>query len=764
MSNELDKPQRMLGDASDQFTVTMLSDDEKNTLERYINKNLNRNLPHEKNDYSLHGQSHYVLGDSMTGDRYFVASALQLNDSIWGSDGTIERTMDITPVVVQVKGGKIINADDTGNKAALEKLGIDEGFMPNLSRVPLIKREEDGSTVNGYDISINIVHPKRLAALIDEGLTVGLENQKPLSTAEADSRQKLRGQVLLQEKLADEHQALMSKIRYEDTTIASDSRPIASQLYQNTFEQEGYTLNKNNELVAPADSKRIQNATYSALPAGKFMNLGDINGEFLLGKPDDSLQSFIRERAEQNNEGDLIDARVIKHKSSENQTVLYGLAKPESGTGFFNAVTLNGDGMVVAQGSEAMAGVGIKAGNLNQGQLWSKLDASGSAESNDNISQQQQFMAQINADNIRRAVSKKQIIEHKMSIHEAPSINDFEAIMDSEKQGVEVEHFLDGGESRSAPERVEKLKSELLAVRTFEDRFTLTSIRDEDELEAVAKIIAVNSETYENIDGVEDRVVVGAIKMQEHWSDNSSEIANPGKVDRVRLLVQVRADNANFTNPDAGSVSANFSTTVHTFDDGVYTGSFKPESDPEMGMRLDRSIKDSDRTSDYDYDYDSKYGVMLINQQAVFDAVIKSFNTVERNSEETLKLKAENGVEGYSQTIKEIDRINTVANGESQREQDQREYYEREEGYHLSEQAEWEEEQRSNEESSRLAERIFDDFNPYEPGWQEQIEQADIEQAARDQAGKERETEAQDPPTTSLEDLPEGPSPRRFRR
>lgn len=697
--NNPEQPVRKLGDAAGQFTVDVLSEEQQSTLTQYIDRKMNKGVRFNSNQYSLLASTSYLLSDSMTGGQYFVGSAVKHH----GGEQLDDRLLDIAPVILQVKGGEIINEHESVSEEALARLGIKDAElqMPTLYSIPMYKNEDDGSKTSGMEFARRLTEPKRLAKLISESLASDLENQKELDISPADARRVLRGQTLLAEKLSVERERLQDAIEHEDIGAGARGRPIASQLYQNVFEPEGYTLDKNNELVSAAESKRLQNAAFSALKGGQFINLNDTNGEFLVGKPEDKLASFIEEYAENMDQGAVIGAVTLINKADDNITVLYGVESPDARTGFYDAFTLDQEGMVIAKGRDATLDTGINLGNLNQGQLWTKLDADGQPKDNNVAHQRWRFMSQIGPDNLRRMVSKAQITAHKekmgmfyevnnkKSLYTASDYLGFDPMQDCNFETVGSEEYL-------------KLKANEVASATFEDRFTLTTIKDKDELHALGKIISVNADTDKDVDGVQHRELVRAIKMEEHWSDNSNSEANPGKVDRVRMLTQVRAEIADNNHPAGESNKTTYSTTVHTFDDGIYTGSYKPYADPELSMNLDTAIKESmDAGANGCDDFDD-WNNNLLSQHAVYNAVFNSSNHTMRNDESIIRARAEyDGSNKYKELIKKLDSLDDAMNSVSWPEQasyDDRDDY----GYeqYLMDKAEAQRERELEEEAS----------------------------------------------------------------
>lgn len=696
--NNPEQPVRKLGDAAGQFTVDVLSEEQQSKLTQYIDRKMNKGANFNAKQYSLLTSTSYLLSDSMTGDQYFVGSAVKHH----GGEQPDNRLLDIAPVILQVKGDKIVNEHKSVSEEALARLGVKDAALQMLTlySIPMYKNEDDGSKTSGMEFARRLTEPKRLAKLISESLASDLENQKELDISPADARQVLRGQTLLAEKLSVERERLQDAIEHEDIGAGARGRPIASQLYQNVFEPEGYTLDKNNELVSAAESKRLQNAAFSALKGGQFINLDDTNGQFIVGKPEDKLASFIDEYAENMNQGAVIGAVTLINKADDNITVLYGVESPDARTGFYDAVTLDQEGMVIAKGRDATLDTGINLGNLNQGQLWTKLDADGQPKDNNVAHQRQQFMSQIGPDNLRRMVSKAQItaykekmgkfyeVNNKKSLYTASDYLDFDPMQDFnfDSVGAESEEYL-------------KLKANEVASATFEDRFTLTTIKDKDELYALGKVISVNADTDEDIDGIQHRELVRAIKMEEHWSDNSNSKANPGKVDRVRMLTQVRAEIANNNHPAGESSKATYSTTVHTFDDGIYTGSYKPYADPELSMHLDSAIKNSMDAGANGYDdFDGDWDKNLLSQHAVYNTVLSSSNHTMRNDESIIRARAEyDDSNEYKELIKKLDSFDDAVNSVSRSEQDSYD-----DGYeqHLIDMAEAQRERELEEEAS----------------------------------------------------------------
>ena len=651
-----EQAQRQLGDAAGQFTVTKLSKKAHYELTRYINKRLGRKELGQPQEYMLDIESYYMLNDSMTGDEYIVASAYNSKRS---ADKNPKKTMlDIAPIIVQFKDDEIVNSGIEGNTPALKKLNIEPEKLPNLVDIPLFTTDELGRDITGLELSPRLVHPKRIAGLINEALTAGLEDKNPADTAYPDAREKLRNHTALAEKLSEQREKLLSEINHEDTTTRG--RPIAGRLYENVFEPEGYTLNKNKELVSPSDSRLIQNAAFSALKPHEFMSLDDINGEYLAGKPSEGITDFIRERLEQSEKGELIKAVTLKSKAAGDQTIIYGIAKQDATTGFFDAVTLDRNGMVVATGNDAMANVGIRGDSLNQGQLWNPRNADADVVASKSENNKQRFVAQINPDNLRREISKAQILSYKASIGQDSIINKVgddigmkRPVLDKSEMAY-IQQNMDNDSFR-----IRELRSTEIFEATFKDRFTLTTIDDKAQLAALDKI---TSQQDGEGDGVENRQIVRAVKIQEHWSDNSSTNPNPGKVDRVRMLTQSRIDLENLSNPEAGSVSAQFETIIHTFDDGVYTSSYRPENDNELSLNIGNTLKNSGFSKRDDFD-DKYQDTPLINQEIVFEAAKNSGHVFIRNDFDAIKGRSENGSQAYDNLIKRVEAIDNAANG-----------------------------------------------------------------------------------------------------
>lgn len=654
----IEQKQRKLGDTADQFTVTPLSKEAHRELTQYIHQRLSKQEPGHPKEYMLDVKSYYMLNDSMTGDQYIVASAYNPKPS--EDKDPKGNLFDITPIVVQFKDDAIVNSGLEGNAPALKKINIDPKNLPNLIDIPEYGTDKLGRAVSGLELSERLVHPKRMAGLIDEGLSVALENKNPANTVYPDMREKLRNHTTLVEKLSEQREKLLSEINYEDTMSREMvDRSIAGSLYENVFEPEGYTLNKNKDLVSPSDSRLIQNAAFSALESGELMSLDDINGEYLIGKPSKGITDFIRERLEQSEKGELIKAVTLKSKAGSDQTVIYGIAKQDATTGFFDAVTLDQDGMVIATGNDAMANVGIKGDSLNQGQLWNLKNANAEMVASKSENNKQRFVAQINPDNLRREISKAQILSYKASIGKEVSISNAGDRIGTKNPGLDESEVAYIQTIDKASSKIRELRSTEIFESTFKDRFTLTTIDDKAELAALDKITSQHKGMGR---GVENRQIVRAIKMQEHWSDNSSTNPNPGKVDSVRMLTQSRVDLENSSNPEAGSVSAQFETIVHTFDDGVYTSSYRPENDKELSLDIRNALKNSSLSKKDDFD-DKYQDTALINQEMVFDAAKNSGHLFIRNDFNAIKGRSENGSTSYDNIIKRIEAIDNIANG-----------------------------------------------------------------------------------------------------
>lgn len=538
----------------------------------------------------------FLLTNTITAEQYLIGANIRDNE-----DGT----MDSKPMILEYKNNSVVERDV--NDLATKKLGIDVSELPYY-------RNESTSDRRGHDNGVInkaewLMGQENIAKLIDQGIERDSQNQIQLAGAPLDTRSILRAQVSAWGAIKNEREAVVSDL----DNFKVFGAEAMQRIYQSNFEPHAYSLDRDNNLINSIDSRRLQTAAYSSLDAGEFMNLNDFNQEYVVGKPAQAIDELLGNRAvkglEYHYEKTYLGGTSIKRKGDDNTTVIYGVEGIGGGTGTFDAVTFNPDNEIVATGKQAGLAVGINLKQLNQGQDWLKF--SNHEEEHDFNIGKIGFMSQINADNVRRIISESQIIEFKKELGESVEINNLSPKIQQQANLSEAdrEQLLNfGPRSSFAKDKI----AQAVFKATFTDRFTLSTIEGADELGALSEIIglAESVKTKPSLKDQGNKQVFRAIKMQEHWSDNSSDIATPGKVDKVRIITQA-------TNGDLNTKELP-TTQIFEFTDGEFSGSYLPHHDSELSMQIDRAI------------YEKAEGCR-IDHDSIFQAALESDNNKVRN-------------------------------------------------------------------------------------------------------------------------------------
>lgn len=587
-----------LGDDNNQFLLSKLNATEKLALDRHAVKN------HEEK--AIMHESAYMLTDKTTGSQYVLAAAWRMN----GIELNNKSTADIDFIGVEFKNGSIVNKD----KDVFKAVGLNKDDFENVQGSPLTIRNEFGVIQAARDAASNRVHPNTITKKLREE-QARLSNAATQTSMESpDARSRLREQNALREAIAERRELLISNIEADNYGVASSNDK--KELFMLSVKPESQTLDQDGNLRNHIDTEREYNGRFAAVPAGGFMELGDTDGNFLIGKPREEQLAMLKTRV---GSDILINATTIRQKDGNGTTLIYAATDKEHNTGRFDALYISDFNMVLSQGKEAFAAVGIDSGKLNQGHKWGDVEKGDATNSQLN---QTKFYSQVSPNNLRQMVAKNQIRQYQKDIGNDIARNGFDEslLVNPRISDAAAEKLRKGGVRGLA---VDEATAKAIARATFHDRhevITLNSSQIED------------FKVYTGIDNTGDKVVL----LTENHADNSNEIKNPGPVDSMRAIfapdTEARSLKINgagdFQHVDLARNDRNHSLVIKTYQGAAHQDEIKPP-----------------------------YEFPEVSAESVVSAAINSFNTVVRYDENSPQIK---GVEGKVERHKVMDHVDFI--------------------------------------------------------------------------------------------------------
>lgn len=624
-----DTVKRALGDANDQFAVTQLNKDEQFALARHVYK--------KHDDKDVVASSAYMITDNITGEQYAMAAAIKSNHIV----GNPMSTMDIDFVAVQFENEEVIKPDQN----VFQKLGGADAVMPSIKDLPAAFEIENGNTMRATAHAADSIHPKVLARLISA------EQNKHAPTYNPDvpdARAKLRSQSALSDALQERREELYEAIRVEDTQTSDNT--AKSELYRVSIEPETFTLNKDGELVGHKENERIFNGNYAALSKGASIDLGDTNNQYLITKPNDSITNFLNERAYLGDGDTFINATGITKKGENATTFIYAVTDKENNSGRFKAVRIDDEGMVLADGKAAFAGIGIDANRLNQGSKWGNTEDGDATSSKLN---QTKFFSQMSPNNLRQMVAQTQIREYQKEIGNDIAYRGFDSGL------LEIPEITASKEARykeSGPRGmlVADDVAKAIAKATFTDRHEVITLNKQ-QMEDLVVYTGARERTM--ADDIYNYEIASAVMLVDHHADNS-HAPEPGVARRSRVITQAKVESENSVYGDE-AIKASIEYASHNIKDGEYVSSNYPMSDSRHSLNIRRAVSEDGHA-----EIDDKYEDMkLLSSSAVVDAAINSINNSVRYDENSQLMKGEPGVSERHEVMAHIDNIKAAATG-----------------------------------------------------------------------------------------------------
>lgn len=186
-------------------------------------------------------------------------------------------------------------------------------------------------------------------------------------------------------------------------------------------------------MVSAKDAKKIVNNKYGELENGQFMDLNDIEGKTLVGKPsDETTERLTKELAGGDNAEKLVKAITLRDKGSDTETNIY-VVENATGELWVRADQTDAQGNIISRNDDSFSAVGLSGDSFKQG-----IPADDSRFYDGKM----KMLDQLDANSMRVALSEKQMqgfaqktaaSEHTLNTGPTPRTpaNEDEAFVDS---------------------------------------------------------------------------------------------------------------------------------------------------------------------------------------------------------------------------------------------------------------------------------------------------------------------------------------------
>lgn len=354
-------------------------------------------------------------------DKKFLVTA----EYLLSQNNDFEQTVSSDYHVWEVLENKAVLLDKT---AAARAINVSTRDLKGLNNAAFDSSQPNETL---QDIS-DVLSDKNLYKMMDDNSHRLAQEAGEFSTDAPDSRTRLKGHTLLNEKISaykDEQAAAISVAseRFEmmltDTRLSGDIDD--SELALMIDEHDGLmaehrnnlmqaSLNKtgflvvNDRLLDPKEGREFTELSFEAVTPGKFMELGDIEGRMMVSVG--TKREADRINAELGHaplDDKLIRLIALKEKGDQSQTNIY-LVEDIDQHLWIRADQTNSQGDVISRNEDSLEAIGINADHLTQG-----VSSAEGLESRE----ARAMRMQLTANHLRRMVSDEQI-----KAHNAPAI------------------------------------------------------------------------------------------------------------------------------------------------------------------------------------------------------------------------------------------------------------------------------------------------------------------------------------------------------
>lgn len=298
------------------------------------------------------------------------------------------------------------------------------------------------------DIS-DVLSDENLYKMMDDNSHRLAQEAGEFSTNAPDSRTRLKGHTLLDEKIAaykDEQAAAISVASERFEMILNDTRLSGDiddselalmidehdnlmsehrdKLMQASLNKTGFLV-VNDRLLDAKEAREFTELSFTSVARGKFMELGDIESRMMVGVGTNrEADRIIAELGREPLDDKLIRLIVLKEKGSQSQTNIY-LVEDIDQHLWIRADQTNSQGDVISRNKESFEAIGINADHLTQG-----VSSTDGLESREALA----MRMQLTANHLRRMVSDEQIKAHNApAIHQTPRPTPRAAVTSVEK-------------------------------------------------------------------------------------------------------------------------------------------------------------------------------------------------------------------------------------------------------------------------------------------------------------------------------------------
>lgn len=369
-----------------------------------------------------------VIVDSQD-DKKFIITA----EYLLGQDSNFEQTVSSDFHVWEILENKAVLLD---KPTAARAINLRTRDLKGLNNAVVDPSQPNEVLEELSDVLSN----ENLYKMMDDNSHRIAQEAGEFSTAAPDSRTRLKGHTLLDEKIAahkDKQAAAISiaserlEMKLNDTRLMDDIDDSALSQIIDEHERlmSGYrdklmlaSLDKsgfmvvNDRLLDAQEAKDFTELSFAEVTPTKFMELGDIENRMMVGVATAKDVGRIIDELGHTPLGDkLIRLIVLKEKGDQNQTNIY-LVKDIDQHLWIRADQTNSQGDVISRNEESFGAIGINPDHLTQG-----VSSEDGLDTGEAIA----MRLQLTANHMRRMVSDEQIKElhaqeFKLSAHPEP--------------------------------------------------------------------------------------------------------------------------------------------------------------------------------------------------------------------------------------------------------------------------------------------------------------------------------------------------------